>query len=310
MIRLYPSGGPMQPCANSGLPLTRRQMREMERAAEQAPASRATPSTVTAPRVTVRPRPAGISRAALLGSLGAATIAAPMTGFAPVSTPADAATLAFETPVTTLAAGAAATHLLQGTTPTATALHEDPLARLLASDQASRAQAQTVINGCGPTVSIGANGLLEAYTQRIDAIYRPMAEGTYTDTSGFGQRWGILHAGTDMAAPIGTPMYAVAGGTVVHAGEGIEGRSGSLVIIHSLIDGVDTWFWYGHMHSSTVYVSEGENVTAGQMIAGVGSEGRSTGPHLHFEIHSGQWENAVEPLSWLAGQSAIFPGQC
>jgi len=59
-----------------------------------------------------------------------------------------------------------------------------------------------------------------------------------------------------------------------------------------------------------VHVSEGDVVTAGQLIAGVGSNGNSTGPHLHFEIHTGEADNAVNPLTWLGSADAVFPGKC
>ncbi|NCD19243.1 MAG: M23 family metallopeptidase [Actinobacteria bacterium] len=138
-------------------------------------------------------------------------------------------------------------------------------------------------------------------------VVRPMAEGTYRNTSQYGPRWGSIHTGTDFAARVGTPIFAIADGTVVHAGGGKDGRSGQLVIIHHVIDGQDVWSWYGHMYSDGVYVAEGETVKAGQVIAGVGSNGRSSGPHLHFEIHVGELENHMDPLAFLAGAEAPFP---
>jgi len=138
-------------------------------------------------------------------------------------------------------------------------------------------------------------------------VIRPMAEGTYRDTSLYGPRWGSVHTGTDMAASVGTPIYAIADGEVVWAGGGKDGRSGQLVIIHHVIDGQDVWSWYGHMYTNEVYVSEGDKVTAGQLIAGVGSNGNSTGPHLHFEIHTGEIGNHVDPLQFLADAGAPHP---
>ncbi|HZK04895.1 MAG TPA: M23 family metallopeptidase [Actinomycetaceae bacterium] len=252
----------------------------------------------------------GLSRAALLGTLGVVTIAAPMTGFADATMAADASVAAAMSvrPIADATAGAAATHILEGTVSSATTLREDPFARLVATDLASRQQAQVVSAACEPT--LGASGFSEAYVQRLQLPVRPMAEGTYRDTSLYGDRWGTLHLGTDMAAPVGTPIYAVADGVVVHAGDGIEGRSGTLVIIQAEVDGVDTWFWYVHMFPEHVYVEVGDTVRAGQLIAGVGNRGRSTGPHLHFEVHVGERGNTVDPLEWLAEKHAIFPGQC
>lgn len=298
--REFHSAGSLKPHVSgtgSAAPRSRRELRASQTSGSSHRVSRVSDSR-------------GVSRAALLGSLGVVTIAGPMTGFASPSIPAEALGPTMEVPLTELAATSSAAHILEGTIPSATGLSEEPFARLLAGDFASRAQAHTVVNGCEPSQMIAANGIAEVYTERLDVPFRPMAEGTYRDSSFFGPRWGSLHTGTDMAAPVGTPLYAVADGTVVHAGEGRDGRSGSLVIIHSEVNGEDTWFWYGHMFPEHIYVGEGDQVTAGQVIAGVGNSGRSTGPHLHFEIHPGEWGNAVDPLVWLEAKSASFPGQC
>jgi murein DD-endopeptidase MepM/ murein hydrolase activator NlpD len=97
-----------------------------------------------------------------------------------------------------------------------------------------------------------------------------------TVTSGFGQRWGRLHAGVDIAAPTGTPIYAAKGGTVIHAGP--QGGYGNLVLIdHG--DGFVT----AYAHQSQIATSVGASLSQGQLLGYVGSTGRSTGPHLHFE---------------------------
>ena len=85
------------------------------------------------------------------------------------------------------------------------------------------------------------------------------------------------HTGLDIAATTGTPIKAVSDGTVISAGW--AGSYGYLVKA-SHGNGVETW--YGH--TSKMYVSAGESVKAGDVIAAVGSTGNSTGPHLHFEI--------------------------
>ncbi|NLI19031.1 MAG: M23 family metallopeptidase [Actinomycetales bacterium] len=249
-------------------------------------------------------------RAAVLTSLGVITIAAPLTGFVTAAPPAAAVGPMVPTQVSVLDTvdAAVAQGELEGRIPAATALTEDPTALVRATESASRAQARTGVSVCEPVT--GASGMREAFTQRASAVYRPMAAGTYRDTSLYGPRWGSFHMGTDMAAPVGTPIYAIADGEVVWAGGGKEGRSGQLVIIHHVINGQDVWSWYGHMYTNGVYVSAGERVSAGQVIAGVGDSGFSTGPHLHFEIHTGEYGNHVNPLSWLSGTDALFPGQC
>ncbi len=109
-------------------------------------------------------------------------------------------------------------------------------------------------------------------------------------SSEFGIRWGRNHNGIDIAAPTGTQVRSAARGTVRHAGP--MGSFGNLVIIdHG--GGVATL--YAHLHS--VGVREGQRVDVNEPIATVGSTGRSTGPHLHFEVRrSGK---AVNPRTLL-----------
>lgn len=277
---------------------TRRELKAAMTPEKRRRAAEKKPSGITAPR------------AAILTTLGMATIAAPLTGF--VSPQHSAQAIGSQVPVQTsvsdLVAAAVASSELEGSISSADKLTSNPSAFALAQDLSARSQDRNAISECRPVE--GASGVREASVERVSAIYRPMVPGTYRDTSPFGPRWGSMHTGTDMAAPVGTPMYAVTDGTVVHSGEGIEGRSGHLIIVESVIDGEKVWFWYGHMYSQNVYVSEGETVTAGQMLAGVGNAGFSTGPHLHFEVHAGTWDNAIDPLSWLSQAGAVSPGSC
>jgi murein DD-endopeptidase MepM/ murein hydrolase activator NlpD len=116
------------------------------------------------------------------------------------------------------------------------------------------------------------------------------AQGTFT--SGFGTRWGTTHYGCDIANRIGTPILAVADGTVVEAGPA-SGFGLWVRIQHA--DG--TVSVYGHV--DTFSVREGQQVKAGEQIARMGNRGYSTGPHLHFEI----WDPSgkkLNPLPWLA----------
>ncbi|WP_067467393.1 M23 family metallopeptidase [Nocardia amamiensis] len=116
-------------------------------------------------------------------------------------------------------------------------------------------------------------------------------------TSGFGSRWGTFHNGIDIAAPIGTPIYAVADGTVIDAGPA-HGFGLWVRIRHD--DGSITV--YGHMYD--FFVSVGERVPAGMQIARMGNRGDSTGPHLHFEVLVGG--RHVDPLQWLALRGLTF----
>ena len=120
------------------------------------------------------------------------------------------------------------------------------------------------------------------------AAVRP--PGTGRLTSGYGARWGRLHAGIDLAAGIGAPISAVAAGTVTSAGD--EGGYGRAVrLLHA--DGTETL--YAHM--SELHVQVGQRVTAGTYVGREGSSGHSTGPHLHFEVRIGGVP--VDPAPWL-----------
>ncbi len=111
-------------------------------------------------------------------------------------------------------------------------------------------------------------------------------------TSGYGWRWGRMHKGIDIAAPIGTPIYVSAPGKVTYAGWN-DGGYGNLVEIEHP-DGSSTL--YAHNHRNIV--QEGQEVDQGEQIAEMGSSGFSTGPHLHFEIHL-PGQGATNPMAYL-----------
>lgn len=120
----------------------------------------------------------------------------------------------------------------------------------------------------------------------------------YTPVSGIlSSRYGVSsrirrsnHTGLDIATATGTPIKVVASGTVTHAS--YQGSYGNLVKV-SHGNGLETWY----AHTSKMYVSVGQKVEAGQVIAAVGSTGNSTGAHLHLEIRiNGQH---VNPQNYL-----------
>ena len=125
-------------------------------------------------------------------------------------------------------------------------------------------------------------------TQGTGAFQYPLA--SYTISSYFGMRWGTLHTGVDLAAPMGSKIYASDGGTVTFAGW--KGSYGYLVIINH-----GGLFETYYAHCSKILVSVGENVYQGQNIALVGSTGYSTGPHCHFEVRYNGTPN--NPLNYL-----------
>ena len=110
-------------------------------------------------------------------------------------------------------------------------------------------------------------------------------------TSGFGMRWGRMHQGLDFGASTGTPVGAAGRGTVIAAGWNSGGFGNLVVIQHRL--GFQTW--YGHM--SAIHVRTGQSVAGGTRIGSVGSTGRSTGPHLHFEVRRNG--APVDPIFYL-----------
>jgi murein DD-endopeptidase MepM/ murein hydrolase activator NlpD len=112
-------------------------------------------------------------------------------------------------------------------------------------------------------------------------------------TSGFGWRWGRMHRGIDIAAPVGTPIVASAAGVVEFSGWNSGGYGYMIDIRHA--DGSRTRY----AHNSRLLVRVGDRVEQGQHIAAMGSTGFSTGPHVHFEIHVPN-QGTVNPMSLLA----------
>lgn len=140
-------------------------------------------------------------------------------------------------------------------------------------------------------------------------IVFPLPAGTYTTSDSFGPRidpyTGVerLHAGSDLPAPAGTPILAVADGLVTYAGE--RGTYGGLIILEHTVGGQRVASYYAHMYDEGIHVAAGDSVAAGQHIGDVGSAGKSTAPHLHLEIHpGGASEQAVDALVWFADHGA------
>ena len=116
------------------------------------------------------------------------------------------------------------------------------------------------------------------------------ARGTLT--SGYGWRWGRMHRGIDIAAPTGTPIVAAAPGIVTYA-DWNSGGYGNLVEIQHPNGSLTIY-----AHNSKILVRKGQTVSQGELIAKMGSTGRSSGPHLHFEIHT-KANGAVNPMAYL-----------
>ncbi|CAM5438538.1 peptidoglycan-binding protein [Streptomyces griseus] len=118
-------------------------------------------------------------------------------------------------------------------------------------------------------------------------------------------RGGASHAGQDVSNSTGTAVHAAAAGTVVRRswGGGLPGRTGNaLVIAH----GGNQYTYYGHL--SAYRVALNATVSAGQRIADMGATGNVTGPHLHFETHTGSLGSTVNPVGFLAARGVDLSG--
>lgn len=130
--------------------------------------------------------------------------------------------------------------------------------------------------------------IIEKGTKIPPTYMKPLSGGRFT--SGFGRRWGRMHQGVDWACPVGTAIMASCGGTVIQAGW-YGGYGNCITIRHP--DGRMTR--YGHL--SKILVSSGQSVSQGQKIGLSGNTGRSTGPHVHFELFIGG--SQVNPLNYI-----------
>jgi murein DD-endopeptidase MepM/ murein hydrolase activator NlpD len=119
--------------------------------------------------------------------------------------------------------------------------------------------------------------------------YRTISSGYGSRPSPFG-RGREYHSGLDIGAPYGTPIYATADGVVQTAS--YSGGYGNMVLIYH---GYGFTTLYGHM--SRMAVKRGQSVKRGQIIGYVGSTGRSTGPHVHYEVRV--YGNPVSPFRYL-----------
>ncbi|MBF9041817.1 peptidoglycan DD-metalloendopeptidase family protein [Rhodobacterales bacterium HKCCE4037] len=160
-------------------------------------------------------------------------------------------------------------------------------------------------SGEGPDpLSARANDLLRELDEinlwRIAAERLPFSfpvNGSYRQSSGFGPRWGRMHEGLDFAGATGTPIVAGGSGTVVFAGR--QSGYGNMIDIRHA-NGFMTR--YGHL--SRIHVTEGQRVSRGEHIGDMGNTGRSTGPHLHYEVHRNG--TPVDPSTFIRAGRNVF----
>lgn len=135
---------------------------------------------------------------------------------------------------------------------------------------------------------------------RIASDKLPLAmpvQSAYRYTSGFGPRGGRTHQGVDLAGPVGTPVLAPGDGVVVFAGR--QNGYGNLIKIEHAL-GTETRY----AHLSKIRVKVGQKVSRGSLIGDMGNTGRSTGPHLHYEVRVNG--KAVNPMSFIKAAQNVF----
>ncbi len=140
------------------------------------------------------------------------------------------------------------------------------------------------------SIQLVSKKFLQEYRFRTKSLPEnwPLKQGRVS--SGYGKRWHRMHKGIDIAAKRGTPIFAVEDGVVVRS-KRVRGYGNLVEIKHSDIYSTR----YGH--NSKNLVKAGDIVKRGQKIALVGSTGRSTGPHVHFEVR--QAKVAINPIKYL-----------
>jgi len=234
---------------------------------------------------------------AIFGAVGALVAAVALPAYA-ASKPAEAATTvqqlaAVDAQSLVVASEATAAPLARGTFTATTPeeiekkkAEEAAAARAAAAATASASSSSTSFNTAGYALVSPGSG----------EVRYPLPQGSYNVSRTVGGG----HNGADMLAPAGTPIYAAAAGVVRASAESIGGY-GVAVMLDSVVGGQRVQTTYGHMIYGSRQVQAGETVSAGQLIGYVGSTGRSTANHLHFEV----WVNGglLEPIAWLGANA-------
>ncbi|MCK1794804.1 peptidoglycan DD-metalloendopeptidase family protein [Streptomyces sp. XM4193] len=153
---------------------------------------------------------------------------------------------------------------------------------------------------------VGAPRLAQAAsTLSMNGAWCDPARGSFPNGGHFGApRGNAKHAGQDISNPVGTALYAAAAGTVIRRGVGVlPGRTGNGIVIDH---GGGTYTYYGHLNSFSV--SQGAKVVAGRPIGTMGATGNVTGPHLHFETHTGGLGAVVDPVPFMSARGVDLRG--
>lgn len=164
-----------------------------------------------------------------------------------------------------------------------------------AAPAAERSGSVTASIGSGATPATAFAATQPTRTAPSGAWARPVAGAKVSQAYGVRGSWTAgHHTGIDLAVPVGTPVRSVGTGKVVFAGS--SGDYGKAVTIR-MADGKYTLF----AHLSKIHVRKGQKVTAGTLIARSGNTGRSSGPHLHFEVRAKRgYGSDIDPVKYLA----------
>lgn len=159
------------------------------------------------------------------------------------------------------------------------------------AEREKAAKAQTkgspAVSSPPPAISSGNGVFIVPTSGRVSSSFGYRIHPIFGDSR--------LHAGIDFAAPTGTPVAAAASGVVGTAG--VMGGFGNVVMVTHIINGKTYTTLYAHL--SSISVSTGQVVNQGDIVGRVGNTGNSTGPHLHFEVHPGGYNNPVNPAGYF-----------
>lgn len=265
--------------------------------AEKTPATRgSTASTVGARKASLKP----LRSIAIFGAVGALVAAVALPAYAsttPVEATATLQQLAVDDAQSLVVASEAAASPMDRGTYSATTPEEieKKKAEEAAAARAKAAAAAASSAASAPTVASDID--LSLVAAGSGEVRYPVPQGSYTVSRTLGGG----HNGADMVGAAGTPLFATADGVVRISTENYYGYGVAVVIDH-VIGGQRVSTLYAHMIYGSRLVEAGQTVEAGQLIGQMGSTGRSTANHLHYEVRVN--DSLVEPISWLQANAS------
>jgi len=314
---------PQQPGAGDSIPLTRRQLRERERAAERGSTQASTQQSVEAPIVATKAAATSRARKGRRSTVKSKRIRVSPAAFS-ASGPPRRRGKALASKALSCVAMLFAGAILVGVSVPSNAFFGP--SNVVAIASVPEADVAELAVESRPTQSLavsddvlgdvnGRDGVKVISYAEVLALKFAGVEYAYSATSGairwpfpyavpltdrFGDRVGGFHKGTDFAAPAGTPIYAIADGFVTYVQADYSGYGYHTIISH-VVDGQEVESLYAHMASNSSPLQAGDAVRVGDFVGLVGDTGRSYGAHLHLEIHLD--EVPVDPYAWLTAKA-------